>query len=89
MRPLGDRGHLGLAAGAADYVQLPGGNFRTALKYEDRKGDTRVARGLYFYQKAHDTAKADGVPLSWTLQIIPGARHNHAQMSVAALDFVE
>ncbi|MEO8366460.1 MAG: formylglycine-generating enzyme family protein [Pseudoxanthomonas sp.] len=33
----------GLAAGAADYVQLPGGNFRTALKYEDRKGDTRIA----------------------------------------------
>ena len=33
----------GLAAGAADYVRLPGGNFRTALKYEDRKGDTRVA----------------------------------------------
>ena len=33
----------GLAAGAADYVQLPGGAFRTALKYEDRKGDTRIA----------------------------------------------
>jgi formylglycine-generating enzyme required for sulfatase activity len=33
----------GLAAGAADYVGLPGGNFRTALKYEDRKGDTRIA----------------------------------------------
>ena len=33
----------GLAAGAADYVQLPGGNFRTALKYEDRKGDARIA----------------------------------------------
>ncbi len=33
----------GLAAGAADYVQLPGGGFRTALKYEDRKGDTRIA----------------------------------------------
>lgn len=33
----------GLAAGAADYAQLPGGNFRTALKYEDRKGDTRIA----------------------------------------------
>ena len=33
----------GLAAGAADYVQLPGGSFRTALKYEDRKGDTRIA----------------------------------------------
>ncbi len=25
------------------YVKLPGGNFRTALKYEDRKGDTRIA----------------------------------------------
>ncbi len=33
----------GLAAGAADYAQLPGGNFRTALKYEDRKGDTHIA----------------------------------------------
>ena len=33
----------GLAAGAADYVRLPGGNFRTALKYEDRKGDARIA----------------------------------------------
>jgi formylglycine-generating enzyme required for sulfatase activity len=33
----------GLVAGDADYVKLPGGNFRTALKYEDRKGDTRVA----------------------------------------------
>ena len=25
------------------YVKLPGGDFRTALKYEDRKGDTRLA----------------------------------------------
>ncbi|NDK37424.1 formylglycine-generating enzyme family protein [Pseudoxanthomonas gei] len=33
----------GLAVGAADYAQLPGGNFRTALKYEDRKGATRIA----------------------------------------------
>jgi len=28
----------GLAAGAAEYARLPGGSFRTALKYEDRKG---------------------------------------------------
>ena len=28
----------GLAAGVAEYVRLPGGSFRTALKYEDRKG---------------------------------------------------
>ena len=33
----------GLAAGAAEYARLPGGNFRTALKYEDRKGDARIA----------------------------------------------
>lgn len=32
-----------LVAGDGDYVKLPGGNFRTALKYEDRKGDTRIA----------------------------------------------
>ena len=32
-----------LAGDATEYVQLPGGNFRTALKYEDRKGDTRIA----------------------------------------------
>jgi formylglycine-generating enzyme required for sulfatase activity len=33
----------GLVAGAAEYVKLPGGSFRTALKYEDLKGDTRIA----------------------------------------------
>jgi formylglycine-generating enzyme required for sulfatase activity len=33
----------GLVAGNAEYAKLPGGNFRTALKYEDRKGDTRIA----------------------------------------------
>jgi sulfatase modifying factor 1 len=34
----------GLAAGVAEYVRLPGGSFRTALKYEDRKGaPARVA----------------------------------------------
>ncbi|MFC5568653.1 formylglycine-generating enzyme family protein [Lysobacter yangpyeongensis] len=35
----------GLAAGVAGrYAQLPGGSFRTALKYEDRKGaDVRIA----------------------------------------------
>ena len=33
----------GLLAGAGAYVQLPGGNFRTALKYEDVKGATRIA----------------------------------------------
>jgi len=32
-----------LAGGAAEYVNLPGGKFRTALKYEDRKDDTRIA----------------------------------------------
>jgi len=32
-----------LGAGNADYAELPGGNFRTALKYEDSKGDTAVA----------------------------------------------
>lgn len=33
----------GLIAGAADYVKLPGGSFRTALKYEDLKGNMRIA----------------------------------------------
>lgn len=33
----------GLPAGNGDYVNLPGGSFRSALKYEDRKGDTRIA----------------------------------------------
>ena len=28
----------GVIAGSAGYVRLPGGSFRTALKYEDRKG---------------------------------------------------
>jgi formylglycine-generating enzyme required for sulfatase activity len=32
----------GLAAGGAEYVKLPGGAFRTALKYEDRTGPTRI-----------------------------------------------
>ena len=32
----------GLVAGA-EYVTLPGGSFRTALKYEDVKGTTRIA----------------------------------------------
>ncbi len=30
------------AAGNGEYVNLPGGSFRSALKYEDRKGDTRI-----------------------------------------------
>lgn len=33
----------GVVAGAAEYVKLPGGSFRTALKYEDVKGATRIA----------------------------------------------
>ena len=32
-----------LAAGGGEYANLPAGKFRTALKYEDRKGDTRIA----------------------------------------------
>lgn len=34
---------VGLVAGAADYRKLPGGSFRTALKYEDLKGSVRIA----------------------------------------------
>lgn len=33
----------GLVAGAGDYVKLPGGAFRTALKYEDQKNGVRIA----------------------------------------------
>lgn len=33
----------GSCAGAADYVEIPGGSFRTALKYEDLKGTMRIA----------------------------------------------
>ncbi|RYZ73601.1 MAG: formylglycine-generating enzyme family protein [Lysobacteraceae bacterium] len=33
----------GLVAGAGGYANLPGGAFRTALKYEDRKQATRIA----------------------------------------------
>lgn len=33
----------GLPADNGDYVNLPGGSFRSALKYEDRTGDTRIA----------------------------------------------
>lgn len=33
----------GLAAGGGEYARLPGGAFRTALKYEDRTGDARIA----------------------------------------------
>ena len=32
-----------LAAGGGEYANLPAGKLRTALKYEDRKGDTRIA----------------------------------------------
>lgn len=32
----------GVLAGRVDYVRLPGGAFRTALKYEDQKGSVRV-----------------------------------------------
>ena len=33
----------GVAAGTEEYARLPGGSFRTALNYEDRKGDLHVA----------------------------------------------
>ncbi|MHB8912669.1 MAG: formylglycine-generating enzyme family protein [Lysobacter sp.] len=33
----------GVLAGRADYAPLPGGAFRTALKYEDQKGSVRIA----------------------------------------------
>lgn len=33
----------GLIAGVADYVELPGGSFRSALKYEDLKANVRIA----------------------------------------------
>ena len=34
---------VGLVAGAGAFVKLPGGAFRTALKYEDQKNGVRVA----------------------------------------------
>lgn len=34
---------VALAAAGGGYVKLPGGTFRTALKYEDRAGPTRIA----------------------------------------------
>jgi len=33
----------GVLAAGADYAKLPGGAFRTALKYEDQKGGVRIA----------------------------------------------
>ncbi len=33
----------GVLAGSADYAPLPGGAFRTALKYEDQKNGVRIA----------------------------------------------
>ena len=33
----------GLAAGAADYVRLPGGAFKSVLKYEDAPGRQKIA----------------------------------------------
>ena len=33
----------GLAAGAADYVRLPGGTFKSVLKYEDAPGRQKIA----------------------------------------------
>ncbi len=33
----------GDVAGIRDYIKLPGGSFRTALKYEDSKGNLRIA----------------------------------------------
>jgi formylglycine-generating enzyme required for sulfatase activity len=33
----------GVLAAGADYARLPGGAFRTALKYEDQKGSVRIA----------------------------------------------
>jgi sulfatase modifying factor 1 len=33
----------GLAAGVGEYARLPGGSFRSALKFEDRNGETRIA----------------------------------------------
>lgn len=33
----------GVFAGGAEYARLPGGTFRTALKYEDRKDGVRIA----------------------------------------------
>jgi len=33
----------GVLAAGADYATLPGGAFRTALKYEDQKGNVRIA----------------------------------------------
>ena len=63
----------GLAAGAADYVRLPGGAFRSVLKYEDAPGRQKIApfalmkrpvtNGEFLaFVKAHPQWRRDKVP---------------------------
>lgn len=48
------------------------------------QGDTRLDRGFEFFRRGRDMAQAQGVPLAWTIEVVPGAGHDNAEMAGVA-----
>ncbi|MEM9723532.1 MAG: hypothetical protein AAGA10_29970, partial [Bacteroidota bacterium] len=50
----------------------------------DKQGLHRLDRGKYFYQYGQQFASEEGIPMNWTLHIVPGVGHDHRKMGDAA-----
>ncbi len=50
----------------------------------DRHGADRLSRGKYFFAQGERRAQALGVPLEWSLRIVPGVGHDYRRMGEAA-----
>ncbi|MGN6210462.1 heavy metal-binding domain-containing protein [Asticcacaulis sp.] len=72
-----------ILAGETDIAANNGGSLlHTPLI--DRTGIDRLARARYFYKYACDAASRLGVPLAWTLEMVPDTGHDYRTMSTAA-----
>jgi hypothetical protein len=54
----------------------------------EAQGPNRLARGRSFYDAGFRAAAKLGTPFAWTLQTVPGAEHEDAQMAPAAADIL-
>ncbi|XVX21035.1 hypothetical protein ACQP1U_03940 [Actinomycetota bacterium] len=54
----------------------------------ERQGETRLARGMTFYERSRMTADDEDLDFAWRLAVVPSVGHEHAPMSAAAADIL-
>lgn len=54
----------------------------------DKQGLSRIARGMYFYDKAKQHAKMNEFEFNWSVVVVPGVGHSSTKMSLAAAKFL-